>query len=194
MIAFAAIFLLRMVLGRRGPPARGPMAYASTGTARREPVARTPFEPVFGGARTSAAAAANAAGRYPPGFDPAPFLEQAKQQFHRLQVAYDRGDREALADVMTPELFAEVARDLDTRGVHQPSEIVSLTPEIVDVSTEGDRHWASVRFTGLIREDGSQFPKPFDEMWNLAKPVDGSSGWLLAGIRQLEDEVPAGHA
>ena len=27
-------------------------------------------------------------------------------------------------------------------------------------------------------------PKAFDEMWNLVKPVDGSSGWLLAGIQQ----------
>ena len=25
-------------------------------------------------------------------------------------------------------------------------------------------------------------PKEFDEIWNLSKPVDDSSGWLLAGI------------
>ena len=45
-------------------------------------------------------------------------------------------------------------------------------------------HWASVRFTGLTREDGAPQPTPLDEVWNLSKPVDGSSGWLLAGIRQ----------
>jgi len=24
-----------------------------------------------------------------------------------------------------------------------------------------------------------------DEVWNLSRPIDGSSGWLLAGIQQL---------
>jgi predicted lipid-binding transport protein (Tim44 family) len=114
-------------------------------------------------------------------------------QFHRLQAAYDQGDRTALADVMTPQMFAEVASDLDARRSHVPTEVVSLNAEIQDVATEGDRHWASVRFQGLIREDGEASPKPFDEVWNLVKPVDGSSGWLLAGIQQ-RDEVPAGHA
>jgi predicted lipid-binding transport protein (Tim44 family) len=149
------------------------------------------FEPVFGGARGTE----TVAGRrpYPPGFDPEPFLRQARSQFNRLQAAYDAGDRAALADVMTPELFADVEQDLDTRKSQVPTEVVSLDAEIVDVSTEGGRHWASVRFRGLLREDGEALAKPFDEMWNLVKPVDGSSGWLLAGIRQL-DEAPAGHA
>ena len=26
--------------------------------------------------------------------------------------------------------------------------------------------------------------EPFDEVWNLVKPVDGSTGWLVAGIQQ----------
>ena len=42
----------------------------------------------------------------------------------------------------------------------------------------------SIRFTGMLREDGSVLPKAFDEVWNLIKPVKGSSGWLLAGIEQ----------
>jgi predicted lipid-binding transport protein (Tim44 family) len=39
-----------------------------------------------------------------------------------------------------------------------------------------------VRFSGTAREGGAL--EPFDEVWNLAKPVDGSSGWLIAGIQQ----------
>jgi len=38
----------------------------------------------------------------------------------------------------------------------------------------------------LLREDGTVLPKEFDEIWNLSKPVDGSTGWLLAGIQQFE--------
>jgi predicted lipid-binding transport protein (Tim44 family) len=193
LIAFAGFALLRALLARRNPASR-PMAYApSGGAAGRMPAptqvpSATSFEPVAGAPRS-----ASASGRYPPGFDPVPFLEQSRQQFLRLQAAYDRGDRAALADVMTPGLFAEVAKELDARSAHAATEVVALSPEIVEVTTEGDRHWASVRFRGLLREDGAASPKPFDEMWNLEKPVDGSSGWLLAGIRQL-DEAPAGHA
>jgi len=28
-------------------------------------------------------------------------------------------------------------------------------------------------------------PESFQEVWNLSKPVNGSSGWMLAGIQQL---------
>jgi predicted lipid-binding transport protein (Tim44 family) len=111
-------------------------------------------------------------------------LRQAKLQFNRLQAAYDAGDRAALADVMTPEMMTEIGRDLEARDVHHPTEVVTLDAEVLEVATEAGRHWASVRFTGLVREDGAPHPRPLDEIWNLTKPTDGSSGWLLAGIQQ----------
>jgi len=43
-----------------------------------------------------------------------------------------------------------------------------------------------VRFHGSMREDGAREAQPFEEAWNLVKPVDGSSGWLLAGIQQYQ--------
>lgn len=195
------IALVRFLLARRTPSRPGmPYAGAGAGLGQRPggyetqvPPALTPDrEPVLGGARSTPASEASH-GRYPPGFDAGPFLAQAREQFYRLQAAYDAGDRALLADFMTPELFAEVARDLDVRQNPIPTEIVSLNPEIVEVTTEGDQHWASVRFSGLLREDGATYPRPIDEMWNLVKPADGSSGWLLAGIRQL-DTSPIGHA
>jgi predicted lipid-binding transport protein (Tim44 family) len=122
--------------------------------------------------------------RFPPGFDAAGFARQAKLQFERLQAAYDTGDRATMAEVMTPEMLVEVSRDLAARGEHQPTEVVTLDAGVLEVGTEGAHHWASVRYTGLLREDGEAQPKPIDEVWNLTKPVDGSSGWLLAGIQQ----------
>ena len=124
------------------------------------------------------------AGRFPAGFDPEPFVQQAKLQFRRLQAAYDVGDRKALADVLTPEMFAEIDREIAERGTHVPTEVASLDATLLEVTTEGDRHWASVQFKGMLREDGAVLPKSIDEIWNLVKPVDGKSGWLLAGIRQ----------
>ena len=118
-----------------------------------------------------------------------PFLQQAKLQFRRLQGAYDVGDRTLLSDVMTPAFFAEVSRELEERSAHVPTEIVALNARIRDVVTEGSQHVASVQFNGLVREDGAAQPQPFAEIWNLTKPVDGSSGWLLAGIQQSEEPL-----
>ncbi len=112
------------------------------------------------------------------------FARQAKQQFSRLQAAFDAGDLRTLGDVLTPEMLTEVRRDLEARTVHQPTEVVRLDADVLEVVTEGDQHWASVRYTGLLREDGEPAPKAFDEVWNLTKPVDGQSGWLLAGVQQ----------
>ena len=142
---------------------------------RRRPAGGS-FQPVFGSAPRPR--------KFPPGFDAPAFAEQAKLQFNRLQAAYDSNDRRALADVMTPEMFADVVRDIDARGAHVATVVDALDAEVLDVATEGNLHWASVRFTGRTREDGAT-PQAFDEVWNLTKPADGSSGWQLAGIRQL---------
>ena len=37
----------------------------------------------------------------------------------------------------------------------------------------------------LLREDGDPQAQSIDEVWNLTKPVDGQTGWLLAGIQQM---------
>ena len=118
----------------------------------------------------------------PPGFDAAGFVKHAKQQFIALQAAHDAGDRAALRDVLTPEMYSEVVRDLDS-GPRPKTEVVDLAGEVLEVTTEADRHWASVRFTGTMREGGAP-AGAFDEVWNLSKPVDGKTGWLLAGIQQ----------
>lgn len=192
LLVVGGFFLVRLLLARR-TPAASPLQYAGAGagTPRVEPrldaTAPARFEPVLGAASGAAPAAAAPAGNYPPGFDPAPFVEQAKLQFGKLQAAFDSGDRKALADVLTPEMFAEVTRELADRGSHLPTEIMRLDATILEAATEGDRHWMSVHFKGLLRENGTVLPKEFDEIWNLTKPVDGKSGWLLAGIQQVDE-------
>jgi predicted lipid-binding transport protein (Tim44 family) len=62
---------------------------------------------------------------------------------------------------------------------------MALNADLLEVVTEGDKHWASIRFSGSVRETPGSLPESFEEVWNLAKPVDGSSGWLLAGIQQM---------
>ena len=174
LIAFGAIALLRAFATRR---AVAMQAYGAAAGAREA------LEPTLGPGWGASAASADR-GRYPPGFDPGPFLGEAKQQFRRLQEAYDRADRQLLDDVTTPQMQAEIARDLATRGAHVPTEVVALDADVVKVVQEGVRYVASVRFRGMLREDGAPAPQPFEELWHLVKPVDGSTGWLLAGIQQ----------
>ena len=63
--------------------------------------------------------------------------------------------------------------------------MVALEADLLEFVTEGDRHWASVRFSGTVREAPRAEAEAFTEVWNLVKPADGSSGWLLAGIQQM---------
>ena len=179
LLAFGIVLVtLRIMAGRRTTAATA-SPQPGFGTADREiEAAPARVEPRL------LPGAAKVAKALPPGFDATGFLREAMLQFRRLQVAWDAGDRKALAAVMTSAMAAEIGHDLDQRSAHEATDIVSLNAELLEVTTEAGMHWASVRFTGLTREDGSPQPTPLDEVWNLSKPVDGSSGWLLAGIRQ----------
>ena len=186
LLVVGAVMLLRAFMARRNPVA----AAAYGGNARvatPSPAFDNRREPTIDagwGAPAGTAAVRADAGRYPPGFDAGPFVEQAKQAFRKLQGAYDRGDRAFLADMTTPAMHAEIANDLASRGAAAPTDIVSLDAEILQVVQEGNLYVASVHFHGQMREDGAREAQPFEEAWNLVKPVDGSSGWLLAGIQQ----------
>jgi len=122
---------------------------------------------------------------FPQGFDAAAFATEAKRQYIQIQRSYDDADRAALSSVMTADMATEIGRELDKRGLHHPTEIVALDADVLDVSTEDDKYWISVRFTGQVKEDGEPLPHSIDEVWNLTKPVKGGSGWLLAGISQV---------
>ena len=185
VLGIGIVFALRMLFARR-TPAKEALAYASPPPrAGASPVFEKSPPPEWGGAERiePILSSASVAGKaFPPGFDVDGFARNAKQQFVRLQAAHDAGDRAALRDVLTPEMYSEIARDLDG-SPRQATEVANLAAEVLEVTTEGDRHWASVRFTGTMREGGGM-PASFDEVWNLSKSVDGKTGWLLAGIQQ----------
>ncbi len=180
LFALAAVMLARLLLLRR---ARGAQGAASVPEAAARDDAGTLFDTRFGGALSRKPAREPAAG-WPPGFDAERFARQAVQQFRVVQRAYDHGDTALLADVMTPELYTEAVQELRARGLHIPTEFDTVDADVLDVATEADLYWVRVRFHGMVREDGAAAAQPFDEVWNLSKPVDGSSGWLVAGIQQ----------
>jgi predicted lipid-binding transport protein (Tim44 family) len=180
LLVFAAVAVVRMLARRQGASPQ-PMQYAGIGS---ETVAAPPPSQLSGFEAQMPAAPARAAA--PAGFDVAGFLRQAKLQFMRLQAANDSGNVEELREFTTEELFEDLKRDVAGRGgARQQTDIMSLNADLLELATEGGSHWASVRFSGLVRETPSSAPEGFEEVWNLTKPADGSSGWLLAGIQQM---------
>ncbi len=201
-LGLVALFAFRWFMSRRAGNAVTPaLAGAGAGAAANPfggATQKTSVEPeVFGGNRSTTPAlaqpevvsvpeSAGVVAHVPAGFDVAGFEKGAKSQFIRLQGAFDKAEPATLKDMLTDEMYAEVDRELKARGPNaHATEIVTLNAEVVEVTSESDDHWASVRFHGMLREDGKDLAEPFDEVWNMVKPLDGSAGWMLAGIQQL---------
>jgi predicted lipid-binding transport protein (Tim44 family) len=124
----------------------------------------------------------------PPDFDRTAFLRVAKTSFIRLQAANDAKDLDDVRDYTTPEMYAEIAMQLAERGAEpQKTEVVSVDAQLHDYAVDGDYEIASVRFTGLIRENAQANPEPFDEVWHVRKKRgEARAPWLIAGIQQVE--------
>ncbi len=197
LMGLAAFFVIRMVMGmmNKNKPQDRPMEYAGGPApawepAPAQPAAGTGYNVPIGGALAGGAAALAepAAGpSIPADFDVPGFLRQAKLNFVRLQAANDAGNMDDIRECTTPEMYAEIKLELQERGgVPQKTEVVSVDAQLLDVTTEEKRHIASVRYTGLIRETPNAQPEAFDEVWHLTKPLDGSHGWTIAGIQQMQ--------
>ena len=214
LIAAAAIWLIRRFAGRRhdsttrgyasdatGPYGSPPLntnhggyasgypqepSFRSTGPAASAPSA--PASPYGAAAPTSAGFEHTPAARpaLPSGFDADAFLRNAKVYFVRLQAAWDVGNLADIREFTTPEVFAEVKLDLDARGGKEnQTDVVTLDAELLGVEDRGIEYFASVRFSGLIRETSGAAAEPFAEIWHLTKSTGTGEGWLLAGIQQL---------
>ena len=178
LLVFVGMAVVR-ALAQRREGAGQPAQYAGLGS---ETVAAPPPSQASGFERAPQVRSTT----IPDGFDVAGFLRAAKLNYMKLQIANDKGDLEELREFTSPALFDELKRDvLDRGGAAQHTDVLSLNADLLEVATEGDKHWASVRFSGTIRESGAAQTEGFEEVWNLAKPVDGSSGWTLAGIQQM---------
>jgi predicted lipid-binding transport protein (Tim44 family) len=171
-VAFAARALMR------GRVAQAPLQYAGAGAGTQPAPGTLP-----GGAGAHSVAAT--AGRWPAAFDAAEFVRHARLNFVRLQEAYDRKDLSMMRDFLAPDVYREIEADIRSAdGVDEHTEVLTLEAEVLDVAQEAGSYIVSVRFTGLIRESAGRDAVPFGETWHLEKPLDGRSGWVVAGIQQ----------
>jgi len=127
----------------------------------------------------------------PPGFDADGFLQSAKRNFTTLQDAWDRGDVDTLRSMMTDDMLGEIRHQLAERDrtplpASQKTDVAMLEAQLLGIEELATEYLASVEFSGMIREEPSAGPTPFREVWNMVKPKDGTSGWLVAGVQALQ--------
>lgn len=174
----AAVFVMRMLRAKTATP---PIQYAGAGTQADQPQ----IAPMFGGGGAAPNSVAATTSQWPAGFDADQFARNAKLNFVDMQTAHDRKDLSTIRDRLTPELYKVIEADMRASGdAAQTTDVVTLNAEVLDVVTQGELYVVSVRFSGLIREVANQAPQEFSEIWHVEKPVNGRSGWLVAGIQQ----------
>jgi predicted lipid-binding transport protein (Tim44 family) len=209
LLGMAAVFAIGWLMRRfkggaqtQGPQLAGAGAPYSSSPAQpqqQQPIRRqadvqptSPQASFTPGASSSAGMGASAPSaatlsQAPADFDVDGFQRVAKMIFIRLQAANDSGNVDDLRKFTTPELFASLRLDLQDRGDAQnQTDVMQLEAEIVDTAREDGQWIVSVRFHGLIREEVSAGAQPFNELWHIVKPEDGSREWAIAGITPLE--------
>jgi len=197
VVIFAIMFVVRLLRGGSAQPAMQG-AGGSSGSAQpsapammREASAPVSASAQGNGALSSAgfgadAAQANQNWFIPADFDSQRFLQEAKQQFVAIQKVWDSGDVSQLRNFLTDDLMKELQVQLSGRTGTNHTEVVLLNAEMLGIEQVTDGHLASVRFSGMLREQVGAEAFRFEEVWNLFKPEQG--GWLLAGIQQIPVE------
>ena len=183
LLAMAAVFVFKWLARRNAAaPARDALQYSAAGEAASPVAAKIPLAvPAASSAEPLTAKA------IPADFDSEAFVRVAKLNFVRLQAANDAGNIDDIREFVAPELFAEIKLQIDERGsAPQQTDVVTLNAELLEVVSEERRHVASVRFSGMLREAPGTAAQPFAEVWNLAKPLSGQGGWVIAGIQQVD--------
>lgn len=102
------------------------------------------------------------------------------QAFRSLQDFNSFGNKEALRQVTTREMFAVLEPSVGSAPLH----ILSLSADVQDITQEAEQTVVSVRYKGTVSE-GANLPEPIDEVWHFVKPRSAGGNWLLAGIEQV---------
>jgi predicted lipid-binding transport protein (Tim44 family) len=192
LLAIAGLFVWRMLRGARPQPAlepahqpmqRSPQPMTPAGNVLRSNEARPgSLAATLGGAGAAAEPVAPS-WSVPADFDTEGFLRSAKVHFMRLQAAWDAKNLDDIREFTAPEVFAEIRVQLTENAGAGRTDIHDLEAELLGIETTARDYLASVRFTGTAREGASS--EPFQEVWNLSRPLRGKGGWVLAGIQQL---------
>lgn len=192
LLVFGVMYLVRRFRGGAAKPAMqhagaSPMQRQNTQDAQSQQPWRQSDAATFAGSAATPAAAPAApvdtSWFIPADFDTGTFLANAKSQFHTIQAVWDSGDTEKLHNYLTDDLIAEMQQDSPVRAEGSKTEVLLLNAELLGIEEVAGGHLASVRYSGMLREEPQAEAFRFEEVWNLYKA--DNAGWLLAGIQQI---------
>ena len=191
VIAAFVLFQLYNVLGKK--VGRQPQEDAKT------PVAAGPGAPADGAPRApalDAAALAAVAGlkARDPSFDPARFLDGARQAYETIVRGYASGDREALRPLLTPSVMTSFEAGIaarEARGEHEQAEFLHPPRADLELATVRDeRAVAKVRFLAEMRStvtpaegEASTDERRTAEVWTFERALGAADpNWVLARV------------
>jgi predicted lipid-binding transport protein (Tim44 family) len=147
LIAAGVLFMLYNVLGKK--VGRQPQEDAR---ALPPAEANTPQRPPLD---ASVLAATSSLRARDPGFDPAKFLDGARQAYETIVRGYAAGDRTALGPLLSAGVMASFEAGMAARETRGETEQVEFTQppraDLESASAEGERAVARVRFLAEIR-------------------------------------------
>lgn len=113
------------------------------------------------------------------------FLNNARTYFLSLQAAWDANRMEEIQEYVTPELFKDLINQRSQLGANF-TEVVELKVDFLGLASEGDKVFAGVRYSGLIREQINEPPKEFTEIWHIQRSLnEANANWYITGIQQV---------
>jgi predicted lipid-binding transport protein (Tim44 family) len=180
MALLAAGVVMFLIAKLRKPalaaPQGAPQAY-SNDAANSRPLQMPP----------SGGVAASLNSNVPQDFPVESFVRNMKAMFIRLQAANDTKNLDDVREFTTPEVYAEVAMQMQERGeATQKTEVLNIAAELLEVHNDHVFSLASVRFYGQLSENAGD-PEAIDEVWFIQKHLHNDEAkWLLAGIKQLD--------
>lgn len=128
-----------------------------------------------------------------PSFDPARFLEGARQAYETIVRGYASGDREALKPLLSPAVMASFEAGMAAReGRGETEQVEFVHPPRADLelaTAEGERAVAKVRFLAELRnrltknETETVDERRTAEHWTFERALNASDpNWVLARV------------
>ena len=190
VIAAVVLFQLYNVLGKRvgRQPQEDARALPPTTEAANP---RPPLDPALLTAISSLRAR-------DPAFDPAKFLDGARQAYETIVRGYASGDRAALKPLLAPQVFDSFEAGMAARETRAETEqvefVLSPRADLESATAEGDRAVARVRFLAEIRSrilpaDAGDEAEPrieerrTAENWTFERTLGAADpNWVLARV------------
>ena len=130
----------------------------------------------------------------PAGLDSTHLLDAVREQFIRLQAAWDAADLRTLGALTTPQMLAEICAQIPPAGSPpNRTDVLSVQAELLGFDDLQSAWIATIEFSGLIRESPEREATPFRELWLLMRERQPHAGgnepcctpWRLARQQAL---------